>query len=140
MRQEHFVDGPQGRLWTSSWGDATSHATLPILLVHADLGTAHHWNSLRQGLAERHATIAFDRRGHGRSDIPRDGVFTFEAGAADILAVADSLNIERFVLIGHSGGALAAWHVAALHGNRVAGFLLVDPPLDPSMLPREQME
>ena len=138
MRQERFIDGPQGKLWTSSWGDP--HTSLPILLVHADLGTSHQWNELREGLDERHTTIAFDRRGHGRSDIPRDGVFTFEAGAADILAVADFLNIRRFVLIGHSGGALTAWNFAALHGDRVAGFLLVDPPPDPSRLPREQIE
>jgi len=140
MREERFIEGPQGRLWTSSWEDPASHTSLPILLVHADLGTSRQWNALREGLAERHATISFDRRGHGRSDVPRDGVFTFEAGAADIRAVADALNLGRFLLIGHSGGALAAWNFAALYGKRVAGFVLVDPPPDPSTLPRETVE
>jgi len=62
------------------------------------------------------------------------------AGTPPAELIADSLNIRRFVLIGRSGGALAAWNFAALHRNRVAGLLLVDPPLDPSMLPHEMVE
>jgi len=50
------------------------------------------------------------------------------------------MKLDRFALIGHSGGALTAWAFAARNGGRVAGLLLVDPPVDPSTLPRGVIE
>jgi pimeloyl-ACP methyl ester carboxylesterase len=140
MRNDRFIEGPQGQLWTSSLGDPSSSGPPPILLVHCDLGTLGQWDPVRDALGARHATIAFDRRGHGRSEIPRDGRFTFDDGAADILAVADTLGTARVVVIAHSGGAATAWTFAAKHGHRVAGLLLIDPPGDPSKLPADMIE
>jgi pimeloyl-ACP methyl ester carboxylesterase len=140
MRQERFVDGPQGRLWVSTSGDPAADTLLPVVLLHSDLGTLHHWDEIRADLDARHSTVAFDRRGHGRSDAPRDGAHSAEAGATDLLAVADALGLQRFALIGHSGGSLTAWSFAVQHGGRVAGLLLVDPPPDPLTFPAEVIE
>jgi pimeloyl-ACP methyl ester carboxylesterase len=140
MHQERFIDGPQGRLWVSSSGDTATDTRLPVVLIHSDLGTLHHWDEIRADLDVRHPTVAFDRRGHGRSDAPRDGAFTGDAGATDVLAVADALGLRRFALIAHSGGALTAWTFAAQHGDRVAGLLLVDPPVDAATFPAGVIE
>jgi pimeloyl-ACP methyl ester carboxylesterase len=139
-RTEQFIDGPQGKLWTSSSGDPASPNSPAILLVHCDLGTLGQWDGLRDALQGRYATIAFDRRGHGQSDLPRDGRFSSDDHASDVVAIADALRLERFALIGHSGGALAAWTVAATQNDRVKALLLVDPPVDPSTFPAEQVE
>jgi pimeloyl-ACP methyl ester carboxylesterase len=99
------------------------------------LGTLHQWDEFRARIEERHPTVAFDRRGHGRSDLPHDRDFSITSSASDIGAVADQMRIGRFVLIGHSGGALTAWSAAAANRERVLGVLLVDPSLEASTLP-----
>lgn len=105
------------------------------MLLHADLGTHHQWDEVRAGLKHIYPTVAFDRRGHSASDIPGDGDFSSASSASDISAVADRFGIDRFALIGHSGGALLAWSCAATQPRRIAGVLLVDPPLDASTFP-----
>lgn len=58
--------------------------------------------------------IAPDRPGYGRSDFV-EGVTTLENWPNDVVALADTLNIERFAVFGPSGGgpfALAcAWQI-----------------------------
>jgi len=140
MHHERFINGPQGPLVVSGSKDESARADLCILLVHADLGTLGQWDEVRDSWNNQYTTIAFDRRGHGRSGIPRNGAFSFDDGADDVLAVADQLGIDKFVLIGHSGGAVTAWAFAAKHGSRVAGLLLIDPPGDPAALPPDLIE
>src|SRR5262249_25437954 len=107
---------------------------IPLLFVHSDAGNLRHWDGVRAHFPDR-PTAAFDRRGHGRSGAPRDGSFDKTAVTRDIEAVADGLEFGRFVLIGHSGGALNAFAFAGLHPERVDGLALVDPPPDPAALP-----
>lgn len=61
--------------------------------------------------------VAFDRPGYGRST-PAPGR-TAASVAADLAAVADALDIERFALLGHSGGATHALACAAALPERV---------------------
>ncbi len=67
--------------------------------------------------------VSHDRPGYGGSspDPGRD----LAAVAADVAAVADALAIERFAVVGHSGGASHALACAALLPERVRGALCV---------------
>ncbi|ALN73210.1 alpha/beta fold hydrolase [Aureimonas sp. AU20] len=59
--------------------------------------------------------VAFDHRGHGQSDKPREGsAYTPEALASDVLALADHLKIPTAALFGYSMGA----RVSAFAGLR----------------------
>lgn len=53
--------------------------------------------------------IAFDHRGHGRSDVPRRGGYTLDHLAADLEAVLDATLLpgERALIAGHSMGGVA---------------------------------
>jgi pimeloyl-ACP methyl ester carboxylesterase len=84
--------------------------------------------------------IAFDLRGHGRSDPPNDGDYTLDANAEDLLAVVDALGIGQIILIGHSMGAAVATAFASTHPTRVRGLLLVDPVGDQRLAPDEMQE
>jgi len=130
------VMGPQGRLRAAplAGGDAT-----PLLLVHADGGNLHQWDAVRAQTGTSHASVAFDRRGHGESASPRSGSFRHEDAAQDVLAVANAAGFQRFVLVGHSAGALSALAAAALAARRVAGLVLIDPPPDPAVLPTSML-
>lgn len=79
-------------------------AGTPIIALHGglDLDQAY----LRKGLAPwtNFAEIHFiDLEGNGRSSRPDDyGTITLETMAQDVFDVADALELETFVLYGHS--------------------------------------
>jgi pimeloyl-ACP methyl ester carboxylesterase len=128
---EQKIVGPQCALNVSA--SPGGHG-IPILFVHSDAGNLRHWDTVRAHYPDR-PTAAFDRRGHGKSGAPHDGSFEKAAASQDIAAIADALEFERFILVGHSGGALNALAFSGLHPERVDGLVLVDPPPDPAALP-----
>ena len=67
--------------------------------------------------------VSYDRPGYGgsTSHLDRD----VASAAADAVAVADALGIERFAVMGHSGGAPHALACAALLPGRVVGAVSV---------------
>jgi pimeloyl-ACP methyl ester carboxylesterase len=74
--------------------------------------------------------VSHDRPGYGGST-PRPGRDVASA-AADVAAVADALGIERFAVMGHSGGGPHALACAALLPDRVLGVVSVSglAPID----------
>lgn len=55
-----------------------------------------------------------------------NGPFTIEQHVADAVAVLDTLQIDRAVVLGHSWGGHLALHLALAHPGRVAGLVIVD--------------
>jgi pimeloyl-ACP methyl ester carboxylesterase len=55
--------------------------------------------------------------------------------AGDVAAVADTLGLDRFALVGHSIGGGVALAYAGAHPDRVAGLVLVDPIGDGKQIP-----
>ena len=63
--------------------------------------------------------VAFDHRGHGLSDKPRDGAaYTPEAMASDVLALADRLGLRTAALFGYSMGARVSAFAALRYAER----------------------
>lgn len=67
--------------------------------------------------------VSYDRPGYGGST-PRTGRPVASA-AADVAAVVDALRIDRFAVMGHSGGSVHALACAALLAERVIGAVAV---------------
>lgn len=119
------ITGPAGELYVD---DAGSGSGVPILLLHSYAGTTAHWKAQLAHLRPRRRAVAMDLRGHGHSDKPPDGDYSVPLLAEDIAAVAEALELRRFVLVGHSlGGAAAAAYVGKYPG-RVAGLVLAGAP------------
>ncbi|MCP3168485.1 alpha/beta fold hydrolase [Myxococcus qinghaiensis] len=127
------VDGPAGRLMATVEGDGG----IPTLLLHDVAGDRTHWAETQAGLATR--TVAFDLRGLGESS-GSHGPFGVEAAVEDIVAVADALAPEKFVLAGHGFGAAVAGAFAAYYPERLAGLLYVEAPGDLRRLPKAEAE
>ncbi len=70
--------------------------------------------------------VSYDRPGYGGST-PLPGRSVGSA-ATDVRHVADALGIDRFALMGHSGGASHALASAAVLGERVLGVVAVSGP------------
>jgi pimeloyl-ACP methyl ester carboxylesterase len=113
---------------------------LPVVFLHSLAGNASQWSAQLEHLRPKRRAVALDWRGHGRSGTPIDGDYSVPAAAADVQVAAERLGLERFVLVGHSGGGLVALQYAADHPERVAGLLLADPSGDSRRVPAEQMD
>jgi len=70
--------------------------------------------------------VSYDRPGYGGSD-PDDGRVVGSA-AADVAAIADALGIDRFAVLGHSGGGPHALGCAALLPERVVAAVSISAP------------
>jgi pimeloyl-ACP methyl ester carboxylesterase len=105
----------------------------PIVLLHG-LTATRRYVVMGSRLLERSGrhVISYDARGHGRSTpAPEPGAYGYERLARDLLAVMDSLDIERATLAGASMGAQTSIRFALEHPERVAGLGLITPAYDP---------
>ena len=119
------IEGPAGALFIDDGGPATG---TPVVLVHSFGGSSTHWKAQLEHLRKSRRAIAFDLRGHGLSGSPSDSNYYVQSLAKDISAVADSLDLDKFILVGHSMGGSAAIEYTRRYPERVAGLLLVGTP------------
>jgi len=99
-----------------------------VVFTHSFGGDVSHWTKQLSHLRETCRAVAIDFRGHGKSDGSVKSNFTAQALANDIVTVVDALDIDKFVLVGHSMGGSAAIAYADSHSNRVAGLVLAGTP------------
>jgi len=100
----------------------------PLMLVHGWTGAKEDFADWMEPLAERHFhVVAPDNRGHGGSSKPSaESDYSFETFADDVVALADALEWDRFVLLGHSMGGMVAQVVALRQPKRLRGLVLMD--------------
>jgi pimeloyl-ACP methyl ester carboxylesterase len=80
-------------------------------------------------LTRRHRVVRWDARGHGDSAGGLDpSEYTWDNLGRDLLALADALQVPRFVASGVSMGTATALHAAAQAPDRVVGLVLALPP------------
>jgi pimeloyl-ACP methyl ester carboxylesterase len=110
------VDSPDGRrLAVSVSGDPLGK---PVFYLHGTPGSRVGPRPSDQELNDRHVwLISFDRPGYGRSD--RQEFRTVADVAQDVKTIADWLGVERFAVLGRSGGGPHALACAALLPERV---------------------
>jgi pimeloyl-ACP methyl ester carboxylesterase len=80
-----------------------------------------------------HRVVAYDARAHGRSTGGDD--YSYDALAADLLAVLDDRGIEKATLAGASMGAHTLTKFALSHPDRVAGLVIMTPAYSPERDP-----
>jgi pimeloyl-ACP methyl ester carboxylesterase len=101
-----------------------------IMLLHGGGHTRRHWHD--GGYVERlekdFRVITLDIRGNGESDKPvHASYYTTDKHTQDLLAVADTCNVERFTIWGFSYGANIGRYLAA-QSSRVAKIIIVGIP------------
>lgn len=95
----------------------------PVLLG-GSLGSAHAmWDDLVADLSSDYRVVAFDTRGHGDSP-GAVGPLTMSDLAADVLALADRLDLDRFHYVGVSLGGGIGQQLAIDAPDRVASLTL----------------
>jgi len=77
--------------------------------------------------------VAFDHRGHGRSDGVRGALRASDDLVDDLAAIVDSTASAPILLVGHSMGGLVALRHALARPETVAALVLFSPALDASL-------
>ncbi|MGY4287603.1 3-oxoadipate enol-lactonase [Bradyrhizobium sp. LM2.7] len=82
----------------------------PTLMLSNSLGcTLQMWEPQMKALTQVFRVIRYDRRGHGKSNVP-PGPYSMERFGRDVLAILDDLNIEKVHWCGLSmGGMVGQW-------------------------------
>jgi pimeloyl-ACP methyl ester carboxylesterase len=116
---ESYVELPNVRLWVTDTGGAGD----PVILLHANTGTAEAWQKQIPALAQAgYRVIAPDRPGWGKSFI-REGMKPISV-AEDIDALADQLRLPKFHLLGVAGGGYISLDYAAWRPERLRSLVI----------------
>ena len=89
---------------------------LPLIVLHGGPGLDHtHLRPWLDPLGDERRLIYVDERGQGRSERVDPATLSLEVFARDVDLLAETLGLERFVLLGHSFGAIiTTWHAINL--------------------------
>jgi 3-oxoadipate enol-lactonase/4-carboxymuconolactone decarboxylase len=106
---------------------AEGPATAPPLLLGPSLGTSYAlWDKVAPELSIGHRVIRWDLPGHGGSaaGLIRPGA-TIGDLAGLVLALADSLGVQRFAYAGVSLGGAVGLHLALHHPERMSSLAVI---------------
>ncbi len=115
------VDGRLVHCRRSEGGDG-----VPIVHVHGFAISGEYLMPTARRLATRWVNVVPDLPGYGRSE-RRDRVLDIPALAEALIAVLDSLGIDKAVLVGNSMGCPVNLEVAHVAPERVHRLVLVSP-------------
>src|ERR671937_1422998 len=88
----------------------------PLIVLHGGPGLDHSmFRPYLDPLGDDFRLLYVDERGQGRSDRVDPTTLSVERFARDVDLLAEALGLERFVLLGHSFGAIVTtWHAIEL--------------------------
>lgn len=110
-------------LAAKQWGELTQPV---ILALHGWLDSAASFDAIAEALPE-FCLIALDFAGHGFSDHRAPGTrYHMVDNVDDVIGFADALELNHFILIGHSMGAGIATLLAGAFPERVSALVLID--------------
>jgi 3-oxoadipate enol-lactonase len=96
----------------------------PVLMLSNSLGTnLHMWDGQVAAFTRHFRLVRFDRRGHGRSAVPK-GPYSMERLGRDALAILDALHLERVNWCGLSMGGMEGQWLGANAANRIDKLIL----------------
>lgn len=106
----------------------------PLVFVAGWALPSEVWNYQTVALAEQgFRCIAYDRRGHGRSDDPGRG-YDYDTLSDDLAAVLDQLDLQNVTLVGHSMASGEMVRYMTRHrAARVAKLCFVAPAATPCL-------
>lgn len=101
-------------------GDGT-----PVTLLHGFTQSGRSWRELIARMPQGYSWIVPDLRGHGETQTARGAPCTMDACTADLVALWDSLGVERSHLVGYSMGGRLALHVATHRPDRLLSVVTI---------------
>ena len=96
----------------------------PWLTFSNSLATnLHMWDAQAAALADDFRILRYDKRGHGKSDVP-DGPYDFSMLVGDVIGLWDALGIGQSHFVGLSIGGMTAMGLGARHADRLNSIVI----------------
>ncbi len=124
------VSAAGARIRYLRWGQRSRPG---LLLVHGNAAHAEWWSFIAPFLASDYNVAALDLSGMG--DSAHRAHYSMELFVEEQLAVMDATGMfdheEPPVIVAHSFGGFITMLTGALHGDKLAGTVIVDSPVHP---------
>jgi len=101
------------------------NADTALVFVHGWGINKEYWKSQADEFSKRYTVVTIDLGGHGESGKDRSH-WTVDDFANDVMAVLDSLNLNKVILVGHSMGGDIILDIAFKIPDRIVGFIGID--------------
>jgi 3-oxoadipate enol-lactonase len=96
-----------------------------VVLSHALGSSGIMWEQQMPVLVEGYRVLRYDSRGHGGTDAPA-GPYTLDELGDDVVAMLDTLDIERVHYVGLSMGGMVGQNLALRYPQRLMSLALCD--------------
>ena len=101
----------------------------PVVLLHGFPESHRTWREIAPRLEESFRLIMPDQRGFAGSDLPQDVEdYATDKLIDDIFALADTLGLDEFALVGHDWGGAISWPAALRSDPRLKKLAIVNAP------------
>ena len=123
------------------WHYVEAGAGEPVVFLH---GLPESWFSWHYQIAEvskEYRVIAVDLKGYGQSD-KRDGDYTSQGAANELIALFDIIGLEKFSLVTHDWGTVIGDHIASTIPDRIVKYVRMQAPvlkIDPTKHPQFEL-
>ena len=98
-----------------------------LILSHGFRASSAIWQHQIDTLSDAYHVIAWDMRGHGRSDAPSNpALYSHEACVTDMLAAMSACGVERAAIGGLSLGGFISLTFCIAHPEKTTALLLFD--------------
>ena len=128
--ESRFVAVEGARIHYLRWGDRSRPG---LLLVHGNAAHAYWWSFIAPFLAREYNVAALDLSGMGDSEWRKS--YSMDLFVQEQLAVCEDAGMfalsEPPIIVAHSFGGFVTILTGALYGNRLAGTVIVDSPVNP---------
>jgi pimeloyl-ACP methyl ester carboxylesterase len=96
-----------------------------VVFTHGACVDHHSFDPQVPIVGERYRVLNWDVRGHGLSQ-PMAEPFSLPLAVEDLLAIVDTLGVEKATFVGHSNGTYIAQELAFRHPERVQALVIAD--------------
>ncbi|ATO20576.1 alpha/beta hydrolase [Acinetobacter sp. LoGeW2-3] len=97
---------------------------IPMVFIHGLFGSLSNLGMLARNFANQRTIIQIDLRNHGLSG--HSDEHNYNLMSKDVLETLDSLNITKFIVIGHSMGGKVAMNLADIARDQVEQLVVLD--------------
>lgn len=98
-----------------------------MVLLHGFASSLQTWDNWAQKLEADHRVIRLDLAGFGLTGASADEDYSDLADVQRLEQFVHALDLQEFILVGHSMGGRIAWNYASRYPNRVTHLVLLAP-------------
>ena len=114
---------------TLNVGFAGAEDSPAVILLHGFPESHRTWREVAPRLQDSFHLIMPDQRGFAGSDRPLDvAEYQTDTLIGDIFALADTLGLQSFALVGHDWGGAIAWPAALRNDPRLMKLAIINAP------------